>query len=116
MQAHTNAPPTDPVILSFAVPPEMVNTVLQTMHSYGLREENESVPWREALQVTDAELPAMCLRGARYREALTQKQLSELTGIAIPHISAMENGKRPIGKVNAKKLAEALNTDYKMFL
>jgi len=28
----------------------------------------------------------------------------------------MENGKRPIGKENAKKLAEVLHTDYRVFL
>ena len=28
----------------------------------------------------------------------------------------MENGKRPIGKETAKKLAKALNIDYRVFL
>lgn len=28
----------------------------------------------------------------------------------------MENGKRPIGRQTARKLAEALNTDPRMFL
>jgi hypothetical protein len=40
-------------------------------------------------------LPAICLRGGRTKEGLTQKQLSEITGIPRCHISAMENGKRP---------------------
>ena len=56
------------------------------------------------------------IRGGRGKEALTQKQLSELTGIAQHHISEMENGKRPIGKDTAKKLAKALNLDYRIFL
>ena len=56
------------------------------------------------------------LRGIRYREDLTQKQLADLTGIPQRHISEMENGKRPIGKENAKKLAKVLNADYRMFL
>jgi len=57
------------------------------------------------------------LKGIRYREDLTQVQLSELTEIPRRHISEMESGRRPIGKETAKKLAAALNvSDYRMFL
>jgi len=56
------------------------------------------------------------IRGGRGKEGLTQKQLAELTGIAQHHISEMENGKRPIGKETARKLAAALNIDYPVFL
>ena len=58
----------------------------------------------------------VALRGARGREDMTQAQLSQMTGIPQRHISEMENGKRPIGKENAKKLAKALNCDYRRFL
>ena len=56
------------------------------------------------------------LRGLRSREKLTQKRLAEMVGIKPSHISEMEHGKRPIGKVMAKRLAKALRTDYKVFL
>ena len=46
----------------------------------------------------------------------TLSQLSKLSGIAVPHLSAMENGKRTIGVRSAKKLAEALKVDYRLFL
>ncbi len=58
----------------------------------------------------------VALRAYRTREALTQKQLSALTGIPQHHISEMENGKRSIGKERAKKLAEALHCDYRQLL
>jgi hypothetical protein len=75
------------------------------------------IPWREAFQeVTDENLPGTCLRGARYKEGMTQRQLSELTGIPQRHISEMENAKRPIGRKNAKLFAEVLKTGYKVFL
>jgi len=61
-------------------------------------------------------LPGLCRRGARAREGLTQKQLSERTGIPARHISEMENNKRPIGKAMAKRLGEALGVGYKVFL
>ena len=51
----------------------------------------------------------------RENKGLTQKQLSELTGIAVPNISQMENGSREIGKGNAKKLADALDCDASDF-
>lgn len=56
------------------------------------------------------------LRAYRHREGLTQKQLSELTGIPQHHISEMENGKRTIGKERARRLAEALHCDYRRLL
>jgi len=59
---------------------------------------------------------AVALRGYRTREALTQRQLAELTGIPQRHISEMENGKRTIGKEAARKLAAVLNADYRVFL
>jgi len=56
------------------------------------------------------------LRGLRSREGLTQKQLAEMIGARPTHISEMENGKPPIGKGMARRLAKALRTDYKIFL
>jgi transcriptional regulator with XRE-family HTH domain len=56
------------------------------------------------------------LRGARSREGLTQVQLAALIGVKSTHISAMERGKRPIGKEMAKRLGKALRIGYKVFL
>ena len=59
----------------------------------------------------------LALRGVRYREGMTQRQLAEDTGIPQQHISEMESGKRQIGRERAKKIAEALHiTDYRVFL
>lgn len=60
--------------------------------------------------------PATSLRVYRDNAGWTQALLSEKTGIPIPHISGMENGKRPIGKATAKKLAAAFGTDYRRFM
>ena len=54
------------------------------------------------------------LRGARYREDVSQRQLAKLTGVQ--NISAMENGRRPIGKEMAKHFAQVLNTDWRLLL
>ena len=56
------------------------------------------------------------LQGIRFREGLTQVDLSKNTGIPQRHISEMENGKRTIGKLNARRLAETMDVDYRIFL
>ena len=58
----------------------------------------------------------VALRAYRHRENLTQKELAALTGIPQHHISEMETGKRTIGKERARKLAAALNCDYRRLL
>jgi DNA-binding XRE family transcriptional regulator len=80
--------------------------------------QSESRPWREVFNELrpDDNIPSAILRGSRVKEELTQVQLSEMTGIPRRHISEMEHGKRPIGKETARKLAKALNCDYRVFL
>ena len=56
------------------------------------------------------------LRGARYREDVSQRQLAKLTGVSVQNISAMENGRRPIGKDMAKRFAKVLNVDWRLLL
>ena len=90
---------------------------IKALKILGFSEVSDSVPWREVFQEFDEDRePGVCLSGARIKEDMTQVELSNLTGIPQRHISEMENNKRPIGKINAKKLAEALTVDYRLFL
>lgn len=76
------------------------------------------IPAEEVLPVLkdDVQRPATVLRGLRYRQEMTQKQLADALGIRQHHLSEMENGKRPIGKAMAKKLAQALEADWRTLL
>lgn len=56
------------------------------------------------------------LRGARARLGMTQEKLEELSGVKQGDISKIEAGKRPIGKTVAKRLAKALDIDYRVLL
>ena len=56
------------------------------------------------------------LRVRRTNKGITQAELSKQTGISIPNISQMENGKRAIGANVARKLAVALNCQISDFL
>jgi hypothetical protein len=117
MQAHTKKHPTETVELRFIGPIVNIARAIESLKPLGFVDTSDSVPWREAYpEYSDEDLPGVCLRGSRYREDLTQKQLSELTGIPQRHISEMENGKRSIGKEMAKRLGKALNIGYKVFL
>lgn len=128
MQGHMKKHHTDEVSMTFTGPIAMMEQALEVMRSLGFETEEQqpsngevkgSTPWREASyfkDINDDELPSIFLSGARYREGLTQVELAERSGIPRRHISEMENGKRPIGKANARKLAEVLNIDPRRLL
>jgi hypothetical protein len=79
----------------------------------------------EAVDISDTEwfrkmsvkmTPGKALHTYRSNSGLTLADLSTLTGIAESHLSAMENGKRGIGKISAQKLGKALKCEYRRFL
>ncbi len=82
------------------------------------RKKDKTTPWRE---VYKSELrkygeAALMLRGSRHKAEMTQQELADELGISQHHISEMENGKRPIGKEMALRLARVFDTDYRKFL
>jgi hypothetical protein len=114
-------PPTEAAFirLQFWGPSSKKREAIEHMCGLGFQESDEETnSWRTVFpEYTEAQLPGVVLRGARYREGFTQKQLSQLSGIPQRHLSEMENGKRPIGKKNAELLAKALQIpSYKIFL
>jgi DNA-binding XRE family transcriptional regulator len=117
MQAHTKKPPTEKIELRFIGPIANMASAVDALKPLGFVDTSESVPWREAYpEFSEAHIIGKALAGARFREGLTQNELSKLVGIPQRHISEMENGKRPIGKEMAKRLGKALNISYKVFL
>lgn len=115
MKKHLTNKPIEFKITGFAGDPSRVlNEFEKVAQKYGLKVENEEYCTIE--DIFPNSHPGRLLAGCRYREGLTQTQLSQLTGIPQRHISEMENGKREIGKARAKILAKALNTNYKHFL
>ena len=116
MLERTGKPRTEAVNLRFTGPAARAGEAVLAMRALGFEEADAGLPWREALGYSDEELPGVFLAGARHREGLTQARLAEITGIPRRHLSEMENAKRPIGRQNARKLAEALNVDPRRFL
>jgi len=68
--------------------------------------------WKES----EKEVPGIYIRGYRHKLNLTQLELSELTGIAVPVISDYENNKRKITEKTAYKLAKVFDCKPERFL
>jgi transcriptional regulator with XRE-family HTH domain len=51
----------------------------------------------------------------RYKEDLTQIELTKKLNISQTNLSAMENGRRSVGKELAKRIAVLLGLDYRIF-
>ncbi|MEA1969340.1 MAG: helix-turn-helix transcriptional regulator [Thermodesulfobacteriota bacterium] len=110
---HTKKPPIE---LRFLGPLENREEAIIVLRTLGFSDVSDSIPWKEAFKEFEGNEVGTSLRGARYKEDLTQIQLAEKTGIPQRHISEMERGKRPIGKKNAKLFANILNINYRIFL
>ena len=109
MLEPTKKPPIE--LLHVACPQGVYDKVLKMLESYDCHVER-AIPAEDLLDQT----PGTMLRGARAREDMTQLRLAETSGIPRRHISDMENNRRPIGKQTARKLAEVLKVDYRVFL
>ena len=105
-----------PNMARFIGPPDKIREVRKFATSLGLSDIEDTVDYREAFPEFAGKGRQVAVRAYRMREGLTQDQLAVRTGIARRHISDMENGRRPIGKENAKKQGQALHADYRMFL
>jgi len=121
MLAHTKRHPIEParrrtVEARFAGDSKKIKELKLYAKKLGLVDTTETVSLEQAMPEMLTNRGGVCIRGGRTKEGLTQIELSELTGISQRHLSEMENGKRPIGKESAKKLAQVLNVDYRVFL
>jgi DNA-binding XRE family transcriptional regulator len=117
MQEHTKRPHTDTVELCFVGPAAEREKAVKALSDLGYVETSDSIPWREAFsEHEDRPAYSVALKAFREMRGLTQTSLAEATGIPQGHISAMERGKMTIGKERARRLAEALDAGYRIFL
>ena len=81
-----------------------------------IREQEDDGRTYTAEEVMGPRNPAIILRGFRYREDLTQKQLADALGIKQHSISDFERGVRKISPKMAEKLAGFFGTSASVFL
>ena len=56
------------------------------------------------------------LKGLRMRERLSQIAFAKKINVTQANLSNMENGRRPIGKIIAKRIEKVFGTNYRYFL
>ncbi|OGT37674.1 MAG: hypothetical protein A3F12_07610 [Gammaproteobacteria bacterium RIFCSPHIGHO2_12_FULL_38_14] len=56
------------------------------------------------------------LKGTRNREGLTQAEMAKRLKVTQADLSKMENGKRSIGKIIAKRIEKEFGVSYRYFL
>lgn len=99
------------------LPATAVHKLEAFLDKYSEKEE-ESVDWKIVAKesIEKHGYAGMVLRGARFRENLSQKELAKRTGVSQENISRIENGKRSVGEKLAKKLAKPLKIDYMLLM
>jgi hypothetical protein len=96
MFARTKKRHIDDVTLSFIGPSEMKSKAVEFMQSIGFVDTEDAIPWRQAFPEFAGNEKGAALVGARGKEGLTQKQLSEKTGIPQRHISSSSSIKSTV--------------------
>ena len=122
MSVPMKKPPTETVMVGhsrFLVPKETAKAVLILLKgAIGHNEETLLAEKSEFIRKLDKKFTraGACLQGARLKEDLSQVDLAKKLGIPQTNISAMELGKRPIGKKMARRIAQVLDVDYRTLL
>ena len=99
----------------FALPKNEAQGLIQMLRQYEIK---ESSSWRDSFKdlLKQSGEGGLALRAERELLQLTQVEVAEKIGVPQHVISEMENGKRPIGKKMAERLAFVFKTDYRVFL
>lgn len=100
----------------FEIPKKEAGAILSLVES--LEQKAKSVQPENVFKDMVKKRPkfAINLRGARFKENMSQRELSEKTGIPVTTISKYENGEREISEEQAEKLSKVLRVNNKLFL
>lgn len=80
--------------------------------------KDQPIAWQELAKdrIAKYKKAGLVLRGMRYRENMSQKELAVKSGVHQNEISKIENGKRTVGEKVAKRLAKALQFNYRLLI
>jgi len=82
------------------------------------RQEHDELPPETVFAEIEQEYTkaGVLLRGTRHREGLTQIEMAKKINVTQADLSKMENGRRPIGKIIAKRIEKIFGVNYRYFL
>lgn len=91
---------------------------LQVLEQYKIEDNNDPLSVEEVFSELISEIgePAVLLKGLREKESLSQVAFAKAIKISQSNLSAMENGRRGIGKDIAKRIEKKFGVDYRLFL
>ena len=103
---------------NYSVPKKIIKELENRLAPHLIEDSSDNLSFDEFCKADKRNLPSWAenIRGLRYRENLTQVQFADVLEITQANLSAMENGKRPIGKQIAKRIQNVFNIDYRRFL
>ncbi len=113
---------TEPTILFSIVGPDIPEALIAFLkalypeHVFTRDEHGALIPVEDVYDILSKRLPPNdALRKERIKAGLTQEQLTEMIGLCRPHYSRIEEGKCPISRKLAQKVADALGVPYTKF-
>ncbi|MCL2341329.1 MAG: helix-turn-helix domain-containing protein [Proteobacteria bacterium] len=112
MLAVVKTPHTELRIEGEDIPEKLLTWLDSEYGNVEVRDDDEMVIATETAWYKEAKAtmtPGRRLRLRRENAGLTQAELGEAAGVSRKNISDIENGRRPIGKAVAERLATALN-------
>lgn len=103
------------VLYFTGIPDTKLKGVVENLKDY----RYELPSWRDVAKGKISEAggeSAYMVRAARESAGMTQSELASKLDVPQPNLSAIENGRRPVGKALAKKLGKLFHLDYRVFL
>lgn len=117
MLAHMKKPHTEKIV-DFALQGVHYVIPISVMKKYKVPKSDDCLRVETVFKdlIKEHGEPPVLLRGLRHREGLTQVEFAKKIEVTQANLSAMENGRRSIGKEVAKRIAKKFDVDYRIFL
>lgn len=101
---------------TYAIPKKIANRYVLEDDKTKKRKESSSIQFIfDKLDQKYTKAGAL-LKGLRLRESLSQIEFAKKINVTQANLSNMENGRRPIGKIIAKRIGKVFGTNYRYFL